>query len=117
MARVTELIFRVVGKPPGPGPTRRERLRWVRRFCRLGLAAIALDVIFALTNRSAFLWIVAAVLGSIWVVGFAFLSIRIRRMRSTGRLWLAPGRSTTAAPASNRERANPALGGQARRSR
>ena len=45
-----ELLFRVVGAPPAGGATRVEQLRWVRKFYRFNLAAIAVVVVFALLD-------------------------------------------------------------------
>jgi hypothetical protein len=79
------LIYRVVGAPPASGASRAERLRWVRKFYRFGLVAIAMLVIFlALLGAGAFWWVAAAVIAVIWLVGLASISMQIRREASRG---------------------------------
>jgi len=78
------LIYRVVGTPPASGAAREERLRWVRKFYRLNVAAIAVVVICALLAGGAFLWIVAAAGAVMWVGGLATISMSIRREGSGG---------------------------------
>jgi hypothetical protein len=78
------LIYRVVGAPPASGASRVERLRWVRKFYRFNLIAIAMVVIFAVLDGGTFLWVVAAVIAVIWLFGVASISMRIRREASGG---------------------------------
>jgi hypothetical protein len=78
------LIYRVVGAPPASGASSVERLRWVRKFYRFNMIAIAMVVIFALLGWGTFWWVVAAVIAVIWLVGLASISMRIRREASRG---------------------------------
>ncbi len=78
------LIYRVVGAPPAPGATRSEQLRWIRKFYRLNLAAIAVVVILALAGGGTFVWILAAVGAVMWVGGLASISMSIHREGSSG---------------------------------
>jgi hypothetical protein len=78
------LVYRVVGAPPASGAPRVARLRWVRKFYRFNLAAIAMVVIFALVGGDSFFWVVAAAVAVIWLVGLASISMQIRREASRG---------------------------------
>jgi hypothetical protein len=82
---VKQFIYRVVGARPASGATRGERLRWVRKFYRFNLAAIAVVVIFALLGGGTFLWVVAAVIAGIWASGLASISMSMHREGSAGR--------------------------------
>jgi FtsH-binding integral membrane protein len=73
------LIFRVVGSPPAPGSDQEARLRWIRRFYRLNLIAIAIVVIVALVTGSSFLWVLAAVVALMWAGGVLRITWSIRR--------------------------------------
>jgi hypothetical protein len=79
------LIYRVVGSPPASGASRVERLRWVRKFYRFNLVAIAMVVVFALLGWGTFWWVAAAVIAVIWLIGWASISMQIRREASGGR--------------------------------
>jgi len=79
---VKKLIFGVVGSPPTTQATREERLRWVRKFYRLNLVAIAVVVVFAVVDGGTLPWIVAAAGVIWWASGWTAITRSIHREES-----------------------------------
>jgi hypothetical protein len=75
-------MYHVVGAPPTADATREQRLRWVRKFYRINLAAVVVVVILALVGGGTFWWILAAAIAAISAAGLASISFRIHREHS-----------------------------------
>ncbi len=69
----------MVGSPPTPEATCAERLRWVRKFYRLNLVAIAVVVAFAVVDSGTILWIVAGAGVIWWASGWTGITRSIHR--------------------------------------
>jgi hypothetical protein len=73
-------VSRIIGPPPAPGATKRDRLFYARRFYFLGLPTTAVCwTAVALLDIPGWTWPVMGVFELIWLSGFATLTRQIRR--------------------------------------
>jgi CHASE1-domain containing sensor protein len=78
---VQRLLTRIYGERPGPGASRLERLRFVRRSAYYANSwALVLGLVWIVIGISSpGNWILCLGLGGVWLSGLVSITLRIRR--------------------------------------